>query len=298
MTRDSLNQKQPKLFKEFQEIIKSDRLGHAYLFIGQFGSLEMAILLTQSRYCENLSEEGLPCQECRSCRLIASDEFSDVKRLKPTNQIIKTDLVREVMQNFAQSGFETDHQVLIIEGADKLHPNAANSLLKFIEEPQSKVNIFLLTDQEASVLPTIKSRCQIFTFPKNKTWLQDTLEQEGLLKSQAQLLAELCSTVEEALALSKSSNFIEQQAVAEQWVKAYLAGDQMAYLLSAKLAGLLGDKAEQGRVLDLLTLLLAKALPAIKAQQGLSKLIDVRAKWQANVNFQSALEYMILLAIN
>ncbi|MEY8461830.1 DNA polymerase III subunit delta' [Streptococcus merionis] len=295
MKLEILKRQQPKLFAEFQQILQAGKLAHAYLFTGAFASLDMAVMLAQASYCE-APLDSLPCQICRACRLIEADEFSDVKRLTPTNNIIKTDLVREIMQDFVQSGFETDHQILIIEGADKMHVNAANSLLKFIEEPQSKVNIFLLTDQETAVLPTIKSRCQIFHFPKNQALMQEELEAAGLLKTQAQLLSDLCPTLDQALALGQNSHFMETLSVAETWIERYLAGDAMAYLTTAKLSSLPSDKAEQGQLFDLLTLLLAKAMPTKKAQEGLSQLLEARLMWQANVSLQNALEYMILTA--
>ena len=54
--------------------------------------------------------------------------------------------------------------MFIIRDADKMHVNAANSLLKFIEEPQSQIYIFLLTADDSRMLPTIKSRAQLFLF--------------------------------------------------------------------------------------------------------------------------------------
>lgn len=77
-----------------------------------------------------------------------------------------------------------------------MHVNAANSLLKFIEEPQSSSYMILLTSDENKVLPTIKSRTQIFRFPKNKPLLIEQAEKAGVLKIQAEILAELSKTPE------------------------------------------------------------------------------------------------------
>lgn len=65
---------QRKLFEEFSQIIRENRLSHAYLFSGDFGSLDMAIWLAQSRFCLT-PEDGLPCSHCRPCRLIAQEIF-------------------------------------------------------------------------------------------------------------------------------------------------------------------------------------------------------------------------------
>lgn len=293
MKIERLKTLQPRLFEEFHQILKSGKLAHAYLFSGSFASLDMALLLAQAVFCQT-PEDSLPCQACRSCQLVASGDFTDLKRLAPVNQVIKTELVRELLRDFSQSGFESDKQVFIIEGADKLHPNAANSLLKFIEEPQSKIHIFLLTDQETAVLPTIKSRCQLFRFPKNREIMADELEKAGLLKSQAQLLADLSPDLTTAQTLGNSSHFMDLVSAVQLWVRQFLSEDKRVFLTVAKLAGQVADKAEQGQVIDLITLLLAQDLSLPKAQQGLSRILLAKRMWQSNVSFQSALEYMVI----
>lgn len=294
MTLDRLRQLQPKLFDDFQQIVQSGKLAHAYLFSGNFASLEMALMLAQTLFCASPDERGLPCQQCRTCQLIASGDFTDVKRLSPVNNIIKTDLVRGLLQDFSQSGFESNKQVFIIDGADKLHPNAANSLLKFIEEPQSQIYIFLLSQEETAVLPTIKSRCQIYHFPKNRELMIEELEQSGLLKSQARLLADLAPDLPRALDLGASQRFMDMVSLAQTWVKQFLAEDQQTYLTCAKLARIAEDKADQGNILDLLTLLLANHMESVRARKGLDQILLAQQMWRANVNFQSLLEYMIL----
>lgn len=292
MTIEQLQVWQPRLFQEFHQILRSHKLAHAYLFSGSFASLEMVLMLAQSCFCEKPSN-ALPCQTCRACRLIASNDFTDVKRIAPTNNILKTDVVRTFLQDFYRSGFESDKQVFIIEGADKLHPNAANSLLKLIEEPQSKLHVFLLTDQETAVLPTIRSRCQIFHFPKNRDLLLKELEKTGLLKSQSQLLVDLSSDLDSAIALANSTHFRELLSACQKWVAQFLAEDPLVYLSTAKLATLANDKTEQAQILSLLTLLLGQELTSAKAQKGLEQLLQAKRMWQVNVNFQNVLEYMI-----
>ena len=79
-----------------------------------------------------------------------------------------------------------------------MHPNAANSLLKVIEEPQSEVYIFFLTSDEEKMLPTIRSRTQIFHFKKQEEKLILLLEQMGLVKKKATLLAQFSQSRAEA----------------------------------------------------------------------------------------------------
>ena len=137
-----LKRTQPKLLEKFNTILQSDRMSHAYLFSGNFASLDMALYLAQSQFCEK-RQSGLPCQKCRACRLIANGEFSDVKIIEPQGQLIKTETIKELTKDFSRSGFEGKSQVFIIKDCEKMHVNAANSLLKFIEEPQSSSNVIL-----------------------------------------------------------------------------------------------------------------------------------------------------------
>ncbi|MFX3970878.1 DNA polymerase III subunit delta', partial [Streptococcus suis] len=76
------------------------------------------------------------------------------------------------------SGFESNKQVFIIRDPEKMHANAANSMLKVIEEPQSAIHILVLTNQEEAVLPTIKSRTQSLGFPKHIPAMERMLEEE------------------------------------------------------------------------------------------------------------------------
>lgn len=288
-----LAESQSKLFEEFSQIIRENRLSHAYLFSGDFGSFDMAIWLAQSRFCLT-PEDGLPCGNCRPCRLIAQGEFSDVKLVEPQGQLIKTDTIRQLTREFSQSSFEGQAQVFIIRDADKMHINAANSLLKFIEEPQSQIYIFLLTADDSRILPTIKSRAQLFYFPKNRTYLEDLLQREGLLLSQAKILADFAKDDAQALHLAKDNKALDLINAVERLTQSLLAKQALLYLDVAKLAVQCGEKSEQEMVWDFLTYQLGKDIQNPKARRWLELVYEARNMWLANVSFQNALEYMVL----
>lgn len=282
-----------KLFEEFSQIIRENRLSHAYLFSGDFGSYDMAIWLAQSRFCLT-PEDGLPCGHCRPCRLIAQGEFADVKLVEPQGQLIKTDTIRQLTREFSQSSFEGQAQVFIIRDADKMHVNAANSLLKFIEEPQSQIYIFLLTADDSRILPTIKSRAQLFYFPKNRTYLEDLLQRKGLLLSQAKALADFAKDEAQALRLAKDNRALDLINSVECLTQSLLANKALLYLDVAKLAVQCGEKSEQEMVWDFLTYQLGKDIQNPKARRWLELIYEARNMWLANVSFQNALEYMVL----
>lgn len=288
-----LAESQSKLFEEFSQIIRENRLSHAYLFSGDFGSLDMAIWLAQSRFCVT-PENSLPCGHCRPCRLIAQGDFSDVKLVEPQGQIIKTDTIRQLTREFSQSSFEGQAQVFIIRDADKMHVNAANSLLKFIEEPQSQIYIFLLTADDSRMLPTIKSRAQLFYFPKNRVYLEDLLQKEGLLLTQAKVLADFAKDEAQALELAKDNKVLDLVNTVERFSQSLLANQDLLYLDVAKLAVQCSEKSEQEMVWAFLTYQLGKDIQKPQARRWLDLVYEARKMWLANVSFQNTMEYMVL----
>mgnify|MGYP003082174948 CR=1 FL=1 len=285
MKLEEIQQLQPELVERFTQILEHKQLSHAYLFTGSFASFEMALLLAQGVW---------PCGKCRSCRLIAEEEFSDVKIVRPVNQIIKTDRIRSLVQDFSQSGFEGSRQVFIVQDADKMHTNAANSLLKVMEEPQSEIYLFLLTSDENLILPTIKSRAQQVHFPKKQAYLTELLEKEGLIKSQANLVARFSFSLEEAEQQKKNATFFELAKVCDQFIERCQSNLNRAYLEVTRLVSLADDKEKQSQSFRLMELALEEQLRLSRSQQLLEKLSLARTMWKANVSFQNALEYMVL----
>ena len=293
MKKEELQDLQPQIYQRFLQVLEQGKLNHAYLFSGNFGSLDMSLFLAQSLFCQE-SNCVEPCGKCRSCQLIASEEFSDVKVVRPVNQIIKTERVRELVKEFSQSGVEGSKQVFIIVDSDKMHTNAANSLLKVIEEPQSEVYIFLLTADENLVLPTIKSRAQVVSFPKHLDALTQQLEKAGLVKRQAQVLAQFAQTLSEAEGLVSSTSFFELVQDLERFLKQASNKQGLAYLQVAHLARICEDKDKQGQAFRLLEILLSQDMQLKSNRDLLEKLLRARQMWLVNVSFQNALEYLVL----
>ena len=296
MKQEQLKAWQPDQFDRFVRILEQEQLNHAYLFSGFFGSLEMAHFLAKSLFCTD-KIGVLPCEKCRNCKLIEQEEFPDVTLIKPVNQVIKTERIRELVGQFSQAGIESQQQVFIIEQAEKMHPNAANSLLKVIEEPQSEVYIFFLTSDEEKILPTIRSRTQIFHFKKQEDKLIHQLEQAGLVKKKAILLAQFCQSRAEAEKLVNQASFWTLVDESERLLTWLLAKKRESYLQVAKLVSLADDKEKQDQVLRILEVLCGQDLLQAKIRQILQDLLEARKMWQANVSFQNAMEYLVLKEI-
>ena len=296
MKQDQLKAWQPAQFDRFVRILEQDQLNHAYLFSGFFGSLEMAHFLAKSLFCTD-KVGVLPCEKCRNCKLIEQGEFPDVTLIKPVNQIIKTERIRELVGQFSQAGIESQQQVFIIEQAEKMHPNAANSLLKVIEEPQSEVYIFFLTSDEEKILPTIRSRTQIFHFKKQEEKLILLLEQMGLVKKKATSLAQFAQSRAEAEKLANQASFWTLVDESERLLTWLVAKKKESYLQVAKLASLADEKEKQDQVLRILEVLCGQDILQARVRVILQDLLEARKMWQANVSFQNAMEYLVLKEI-
>ena len=296
MKQDQLKAWQPDQFDRFVRILEQDQLNHAYLFSGFFGSFEMAQFLAKSLFCTD-KVGVLPCEKCRNCKLIEQGEFPDVTLIKPVNQVIKTERIRELVGQFSQAGIESQQQVFIIEQAEKMHPNAANSLLKVIEEPQSEVYIFFLTSDEEKILPTIRSRTQIFHFKKQEEKLIHQLEQAGLVKKKVTLLAQFSQSRAEAEKLANQASFWTLVDESERLLTWLVAKKKESYLQVAKLASLADDKEKQDQVLRILEVLCGQDILQARVRVILQDLLEARKMWQANVSFQNAMEYLVLKEI-
>lgn len=176
----------------FQQALRNDRLAHAFCFYGPKESpkLEVAIELAKALNCEYGTDDA--CDQCRSCRQIQHGNHVDVLIIEPEGSLIKIDQLRALQRQFRLKTAVDNKRIVIIKGAEKMRAEAANSLLKFLEEPVAPMVAILLTEQIQAVLPTIRSRCQQIRFPARSPQLRATAwEQHDLSPQLASLLAYL-----------------------------------------------------------------------------------------------------------
>ena len=144
--------------------IKSDRVGHAYLFCGTRGTgkTSVAKILARAVNCEH-PVDGSPCGECEMCREIAAGNSMNVIEIDAASNN-GVDNVREIIDEVSYSPTKGKKKVYIIDEVHMLSTGAFNALLKTLEEPPSYV-MFILATTEVQKLPiTILSRCQRYDF--------------------------------------------------------------------------------------------------------------------------------------
>lgn len=160
---ESLLTEQPRVVNEFKKIISTNMLSHAYLIDSASSKIrqQMAIWLAQSQFCENL-QEGAPDQTCQKCQTIALGDNPDVLEIQTEKQSIGVDDIKFFKKEANMAATQGNRRILIIDEAEKMTVQAANNLLKTIEEPEGNLMIILLADSAKQLLPTIQSRVQIF----------------------------------------------------------------------------------------------------------------------------------------
>ena len=151
---------QDKILALLDRSLKEANIAHAYLLIGppHVGKRTLALNFAQALNCDGLNP---PCGQCRSCHRILEGKHADVTSTSLDSRVeIGIDDIRGLQRLANLPPYESKCKVFIIDGAEYLSTEAANSLLKILEEPPPKVVWFLLAVEKQRLLPTIISRCQ------------------------------------------------------------------------------------------------------------------------------------------
>jgi len=153
---------QPIIYKTFTNALENDQLSHAYLLSGQPGTplLETAKYLAKSILCD--SPSPLACNNCITCLRVDDDNYPDFFVFDGSKETIKKEAVATIESSFEMKAFESKGvRIYILHLIENMTIEAVNAILKFLEEPGSKIYAFLTTNNESAILPTIISRCQL-----------------------------------------------------------------------------------------------------------------------------------------
>ena len=157
------------------------RLPHALLLHGQagLGKNAFAMRLAQALLCRSPTEDTQACGKCQSCVLFRSGNHPDFLRVEPledSNRIL-VDQVRDVIEFLAFKPHTATRKIVVISPAEAMNVNAANSLLKVLEEPPAGTLLILVAAHLSRVSVTVRSRCTRVAFnppplPEALTWFR------------------------------------------------------------------------------------------------------------------------------
>lgn len=156
------------LWRQLQQRRAADRLPHALLLAGAagLGKLTFARRLAQALLCASPDAGGDACGQCRSCRLFQAGSHPDYRLAQPAEdgKVIKIDQVRELCAFLGYTPQYGGCKIALLAPAERLNVNAANSLLKTLEEPPGDCLLLLATAQPGRLPATVRSRCQTVSF--------------------------------------------------------------------------------------------------------------------------------------
>jgi DNA polymerase-3 subunit delta' len=255
---------QDRVVTLFQRNLERGSVAHAYLLVGppHVGKMTLALELAQALNCEAAEP---PCGECDPCRKVASGKHADVQVIgldtggnsndKPRAEI-SIDQVREIQHSSNLPPFEGRHKVFIIDGAELMSNEAANCLLKTLEEPSEGV-IFILLTANDSVLPsTVVSRCQRLELrPLPTPQVEAALsERRSLESAKTELLSRLChGRLGWALTAADDDSLLQQRAQLIERLLEVIRGDnEQRFDYAAQLAAKFSqNRGSVQEVLDL-----------------------------------------------
>jgi DNA polymerase-3 subunit delta' len=206
---------QDKILSLLDYSLRANTIAHAYLLVGprHVGKGTLAINLAQALNCDGPEP---PCGQCRPCQRILEGKHADVT---PTGLDSKTEIgiddIRALQHLANLPPYEGKCKVFIIDDAEYLSTEAANALLKTLEEPPQRVVWLLLTAEEEHLLPTIISRCQRLELkPVPSEQVQEMLiNSYNVDVKKAKLLTRLChGCLGWALSAVANDDILEQRS--------------------------------------------------------------------------------------
>lgn len=206
---------------------RAGSLPHALLFTGStgYGKAELAEALIHGLLCQSPANDNTACGQCQSCGLLAAGTHPDLKWLEPEEpgKAIPVDTIRTVGHFLSLKGQYGGRQIVFINPAEAMNRNAANSLLKTLEEPTEDALLILISSQPSLLLPTIRSRCQQVVFPRpeakaSEAWLQAQLKDTGEPINIKDLLALSDGAPLAAQVMHETGGLAVRRELASQWI--------------------------------------------------------------------------------
>ncbi len=222
----------------------------------------------------NCSEEFQnDCNKCNLCHLIDTDTLPTLKIIYPDGQVIKKEQMEGLKKAFSYKPYLTKYNIYIIEEAEKFNRESANTMLKFIEEPEQYIIGFLITNNKENVIETLKSRCE---FVKANYIEPNEPINERIVKLAEDYLYKL--EVEKGLSIVYNKSILDENLEKEEIVQFFQA------ILNIYLAILTEHKKENG----------FEKLSQIELIKRITLTNEIIERLNYNVNLNLILDYFVL----
>ncbi len=322
-TWQELAEYQPFVARVLSNSLHNRRLSHSYIFEGPAGSkrTDTALLIAKSLLCPNKDENGNPCGKCHNCHRIDNLTHPNLFFVKAEREQIRKKQIKDLLQEFSRQSVEKGPRIYIIFEAEKFNQEAANTLLKTMEEPGQDLYQILITSQVNSLLKTIVSRSQVIHFTPISKWkMVSELGKNNLPPAIIAAVSEYTDNTDKALEMATS-----QQIANALW----LVFEIYNSLTSNEKSAVLTFKGQQNEILQspettdfFLTMLilfakdmlnykihyfslivfssetelignLADKVPQKRIEDILDKMLDLKMKMKYNINSQVAIDALL-----
>jgi DNA polymerase III subunit delta' len=257
--------------------VEVGRVPHAYLFDGPpgVGKRTAAIGLGLALICAEAPGKG--CGRCDQCHRILAGNHPDVRVIVPATLQILMEQTQEIVRLASSRPHEAPARVIVLDEADRLNPNSANSLLKTLEEPFPGTHLVLVTTAPDRLLPTILSRTQRVRFiPVRSSVMIELATRRGVDAQRAEVAAALAAgSVGRFFELLGTEGEDSRWQVAATLRKAASAPD-MGAIFDAAMA--VGDKEGKETLPETLMLLGRFYRDALAAASGAQDLVLLRGR--------------------
>ncbi len=218
-------------WEKLTDVYSSGRLPHALMLSGtsgtgkkRFAGTLANLVLCEHPFDHDSATKGpSPCGHCKNCKLVGAEAHPDIRYFSPEEKstVVKVDQIRQLNEYISKSSQQGGYKIAIICPAEAMNHNAANALLKSLEEPSQKSLILLIVDQPGRMLATIRSRCQVIDFPmpnhrQSLDWLMLALPNSSLHEDLLELAA---GSPIKAYEMSESEAVTQKQSMIKDLAK-------------------------------------------------------------------------------
>lgn len=184
---EQLRENQQLFYEQAIVPLNSGRINHAYLIETNNNEDELVDTYLNEFYKQLLicglnesNEVGISKEKL--INLLENKSYPDLLEIKPENNVIKKEQLLEMMEKFSNKSVYGTYQIYVIHHAEMLNLSSANTILKFLEEPENNIIAVLLSTHRYKVLPTILSRCTVMTLKQEKSNMIDVNDNQILIK--------------------------------------------------------------------------------------------------------------------
>lgn len=148
-------------------VIKNNKVSHAYLIeLDNYDDDKYVYSFIKMILC-NIQYEEMAESNNKIIKLIDEGNYPDISIISTDSSMIKKNEILDLQKEFNNKSLYNNKKIYIIYSAEKLNSSSANTILKFLEEPEDNIIAFLLTDNRYHVIETIVSRCQILSLKES-----------------------------------------------------------------------------------------------------------------------------------